>query len=166
MTLVYTSVVAHTSTSGSGANLAQASAHIVTFGSVIALPGNGPNCSFSGASTTSNGFNFTDDASCGLAGTGDVQDGNPALGALADNGGPTQTLLPQPGSPLIDAIPSGSCQADGAAGITTDQRDLPRPSMNGCDIGAVEVQAAQPGAPSAAVPVAAVPVAAAPRFTG
>jgi predicted outer membrane repeat protein len=161
MTLVYTTVVANTSISSGGANLAKASSSIVTFGSVIALPAGGPNCSFSGASTTSNGFNFTDDASCGLAGTGDIQDGNPGLGALAGNGGPTQTLLPQPGSPLVDAIPSGSCQADGAAGITVDQRGLPRPALNGCDIGAVEVQADQPGAPSAATPVAAVP-----RFTG
>jgi hypothetical protein len=31
---------------------------------------------------------------------------------------------------------------DGAAGITTDQRGLARPSGSGCDIGAVEVQAA------------------------
>ena len=160
MTLVYATVAGNTSLGGA-ANLGQASASIVPFGSVIALPQGGPNCEFSGASTSSNGFNFTDDGSCGLAGTGDVQDGDPGLGALAPNGGPTQTLLPQPGSPLVDAIPVGSCQADGAAGITTDQRGLARPAQNGCDVGAVEVQVAQPGPPSAPVPVAAVP-----RFTG
>jgi hypothetical protein len=61
------------------------------------------------------------------------------------------------GSPLVDAIPAGSCQADSAAGIATDQRGLPRPALTGCDIGAVEVQA-QSGP--------AVPVPATPRFTG
>jgi len=158
LTLVYATVAGNTSIGDGAANLSMASGTIVPFGSVIASPQGGPNCDFAAAGTNSNGFNFTDDASCGLGGTGDVQDGDPGLGALADNGGPTQTMLPVAGSPLIDAIPAGSCQADGATGITTDQRGLPRPSLNGCDIGAVEVQV---GPPTAAVPVAAVP-----RFTG
>jgi hypothetical protein len=162
MTLVYSTVAGNTSISGGAANLAKASASIVTFGSVIGLPEGGVNCSFAGATTTSNGFNFSDDASCGLTGTGDTQNGgDPGLGALADNGGTTQTRLPLEGSPLIDVIPVGSCQADGAAGVTTDQRGLPRPALNGCDIGAVEVQPAPPGPPTPAVPVPG-----APRFTG
>jgi hypothetical protein len=155
LTLVYATVVGNTSISNGPANLAMASGTVVPFGSVIGLPQGGPNCEFNGGSAISSGFNFTDDASCMLGGTGDTQDGDPGLGALAGNGGPTQTRLPQAGSPLVDAIPIGSCQADGAAGITTDQRDLSRPALNGCDVGAVEVQAG-----------AAVPVAAAPRFTG
>jgi hypothetical protein len=170
LTLVYSTVAGNTSISSGAANVAKASASIVTFGSVIGLPQGGPNCSFSGATTTSNGFNFSDDASCGLTGAGDTQNGgDPGLGALADNGGPTQTRLPLPGSPLVDAIPPDSCQADGAAGITTDQRSLPRPALNGCDIGAVEVQPAQPGPPSPAQPgppSPPVPVPGAPRFTG
>jgi Concanavalin A-like lectin/glucanases superfamily/SdrD B-like domain len=61
---------------------------------------------------------------------------NAKLSPLANNGGPTQTLLPQTGSPAINAgsnalIPSG---------ITTDQRGLPRISGGTVDIGAVEVQ--------------------------
>jgi hypothetical protein len=52
--------------------------------------------------------------------------------------------LPLTGSPLIDAIPAASCQADGAAGITTDQRGFARPdaASPNCDIGAVEVLSA------------------------
>lgn len=58
------------------------------------------------------------------------------LGALADNGGPTWTMLPQPGSVAIDAGDSAHCQA-------TDQRGYIRPdpgstSATPCDIGAVE----------------------------
>jgi hypothetical protein len=111
------------------------------FGSVITMPQGAPNCAVTGA-ITSNGFNFSDDTTCGLTGTGDRQGaGNdPALSPLADNGGPTPTLLPQTGSPLIDAIPIAACQSDGASGITTDQRGLLRPAMAGCDIGSVEVQ--------------------------
>ncbi|MGK7295305.1 MAG: choice-of-anchor Q domain-containing protein [Candidatus Wenzhouxiangella sp. M2_3B_020] len=61
---------------------------------------------------------------------------NPQLGSLADNGGPTRTHLPAPGSPLLDAIPPGS----GGCGtsVTADQRGEPRPAGTGCDIGAVE----------------------------
>ena len=44
---------------------------------------------------------------------------DPLLGPLQDNGGPTQTMAPADGSPVIDA---GS-----AFGLTTDQRGLSRP---------------------------------------
>ena len=80
--------------------------------------------------------------------------GNPDLAPLAGNGGPTQTRLPQTGSPLIDGVPVASCQADGATGVTTDQRGVTRPQGTGCDIGAVEVA------------VAATPLAVVPNFTG
>jgi hypothetical protein len=120
-----------------------------SFGSVVALPnGGGSNCAFI-SHPTSSSFSYSDDSSCNLAGTGDRQSAaDPMLAALADNGGPAPTRLPLPGSPLLDAIPAGSCQADGAAGITTDERGLPRPDPGApsCDIGAVEIQL--PGPPS------------------
>jgi Putative pectate lyase-like adhesive domain/Bacterial Ig domain/PKD domain len=114
---------------------------LTSFGSVVA------GCVLSGTPTTSNGFNFSYDSSCGFtnAAQGDHQNaGDPGLGALADNGGPTQTRLPQAGSPLTDAIPVGSCQADGASGIAADQRGMTRPQGAGCDIGAVDVEAQPP----------------------
>jgi hypothetical protein len=46
-------------------------------------------------------------------------DGNPRLGPLRDNGGPTFTMAPFPGSPLID---TGDNALVAAAGLTTDQR--------------------------------------------
>ena len=114
--------------------------------------GGGTNCSGFDA-TTSEGYNFADDTSCSFGSIGDVQrsGADPALGGLASNGGPTLTLLPEVGSPLIDAIPTSACQAGTAAGITTDQRGEARPQGVGCDIGAVEV-----------VPA----LVATPRFTG
>jgi predicted outer membrane repeat protein len=59
------------------------------------------------------------------------------LGALASNGGLTQTMLPLIGSPAIN---KGS-NALIPTGITTDQRGLKRIVDNVVDIGAVEVAA-------------------------
>jgi hypothetical protein len=132
---------------------AQVSQTLIPFGSVIAAPaGGGTNCT-GFAATTSQGYNLADDASCNLAGVGDTQGAgaNPRLGPLANNGGATATLLPDPTSPLLDAIPIASCQNGAATGITTDQRGVPRPQGSGCDTGAVEV-----------VPALIV----SPRFTG
>jgi CSLREA domain-containing protein len=67
-------------------------------------------------------------------------DGDPRLGPLADNGGPTPTMLPGPGSVAINALAGAPCPG-------TDQRGLPRPQVGACDAGAVEIQAGAPGAP-------------------
>jgi hypothetical protein len=58
--------------------------------------------------------------------------GDPRLGALASNGGPTQTLALKPGSSAIDLIPASAC------GAATDQRGIGRPQGGGCDAGAYE----------------------------
>ena len=65
-----------------------------------------------------------------------VDDDDPQLGLLTDNGGPTPTMLPLPGSPLIDA---GEIAV--VIGYDTDQRGFPRVSGANVDIGAVEIQA-------------------------
>ncbi len=57
---------------------------------------------------------------------------NPLLGPLANNGGPTPTMLPLPGSPAIDA-------GDTKLAPATDQRGMPRVSGAAVDLGAVEV---------------------------
>jgi Putative pectate lyase-like adhesive domain len=141
VTLVYTTVVDNTSSNG--ANVL-AFNPLVSFGSVVALPQGSANCANPQAS---NGFNLSDDASCAFTRPTDKQNLAPLLGALANNGGPTQTRRPQSTSPLIDAVSLASCQADGAAGVTTDQRAFGRPHGPGCDIGAVESEFGEPRTP-------------------
>jgi hypothetical protein len=87
----------------------------------------------------SNGHNLSSDGSCGLAGPGDLNNTNPNLGPLADNGGPTRTHILPAGSPAVDAGSNVGCPG-------TDQRGFLRPvdaNADGsaiCDIGAYEFQ--------------------------
>ncbi len=81
------------------------------------------------------GYNLEDGTDCGLTGTGSLQNTDPRLDpqGLQNNGGPTQTIALQQGSPAIDHIPMAQC-------LTLDQRGASRPDDNEstCDIGAYE----------------------------
>ncbi len=77
------------------------------------------------------GFNIVGDGSCVVDPTS--MSGDPLLGPLAKNGGPTLTHALLPESPAIDA---GDC-ADET--LTVDQRGRARPDGMACDIGAFEV---------------------------
>lgn len=103
------------------------------------LTNNKSNCLNNGLS--SGGGNLATDGTCALTGTGDQPNASaPGLGALADNGGSTDTMMPQSKSPLIDAALNANCPP-------ADQRGISRPlDGNGdgtatCDIGAVEAPA-------------------------
>ena len=86
--------------------------------------------------TSSQGYNFIDDASCQLTGIHDtVTSADPLLGPLANNGGPTLTRLRAATSPLVNVIPlSATVLCSG-----TDQRGVLRPQGPACDVGSVEV---------------------------
>ncbi|MEZ4369434.1 MAG: choice-of-anchor Q domain-containing protein [Polyangiaceae bacterium] len=64
---------------------------------------------------------------------GSLLSSDPMLGPLQDNGGPTLTMAPLQGSPVLDGANDTSCEA-------ADQRGLARPSGDHCDVGAVEHQ--------------------------
>ncbi len=122
----------------------------VRFSDSIVAGGVGPtgseNCGSleGGGSIVSEGFNLESGNDCGFGTAGDIVNTDPLLGALGNNGGPTQTMLPAANSAVID---------QGAAfGLRGDQRGAPRvvdnPSIpnsaalgaDGSDIGAVEAQ--------------------------
>jgi len=66
-----------------------------------------------------------------LTGSNNLVNVDAKLGPLTDNGGPTKTHLPLPGSPVINA-------GNNAANLATDQRGMPRVNGGAADIGAVE----------------------------
>jgi hypothetical protein len=84
-----------------------------------------------GTRFVSGGHNLFSDVPAVPLDATDLINSDPMLGALADNGGPTFTQALLPGSPALDAgVP--------VAGLTTDQRGVPRPQGRAPDIGAFE----------------------------
>jgi hypothetical protein len=98
------------------------------------------NCGAVAMVTSSN--NLSSDASCMFSDAGSRQNTDPQLSALANNGGPTDTMALPAGSPAIDAGTNAGCPA-------TDQRGVTRPQGSACDIGAFEREVAPPAPPSA-----------------
>ncbi|HEX2851008.1 MAG TPA: choice-of-anchor Q domain-containing protein [Acidimicrobiales bacterium] len=100
-----------------------------------------PQCAaISGGAVVSGGHNLSSDDTCGFTMPGDLENTDPMLGPVADNGGlvPTQALLA--GSPAIDA-------GDAAGAPSTDARGVARPQGAGVDIGAFEYVPPAPPAP-------------------
>ena len=114
----------------------------------ISTEGGGPDIF---GAVASGDYNLVQDPSdATLSGTNNITGQDPRLGALQDNGGPTQTIALLAGSPAIDK---------GNSTLPTDQRGLPRPvdfpgipnaqDGNGSDIGAYEEQTPPNSAPVA-----------------
>jgi hypothetical protein len=130
------STVAHNSSVGSsssGSGIGIAAGYTLTEGDSLVASNGAANCTASGGTLTSLGHNLSfPDQTCAHEVAGD-----PKLGPLNANGGPTRTMAPAAGSPAINA---GS-----AFGLTIDQRGFPRPygfapTGDGSDIGAFERQ--------------------------
>ncbi len=98
------------------------------------LADTGGNCS---GYFTDLGHNLSSDSSCGFTNVGSVNNTDPKLGPLANNGGPTLTMALLPGSPAIDA-------GNTSLAPTTDQRGFPRPAGLAADIGAFEYGSVMP----------------------
>jgi CSLREA domain-containing protein len=127
-------------TASSGGAIGNAASGLELENTVVAdntdtAPGAGTdNCD---GSATSLGTNLEDLDTCGFDQPKDRTDTDPNLGALANNGGPTDTMALPAGSPAIDVATNTDCPS-------TDQRGEARPAdgdANGtptCDIGAFE----------------------------
>jgi hypothetical protein len=129
----------NTSQHGSGGNLGSDGTTILQNTILANSPSDG-NCV---GNITSNGYNLSNDNTCNLDGTGDLNNTDPKLGKLGNYGGPTETIPLLSGSPAIDAgNPSGCTDGQGYL-LKTDQRGYPRPDKEdtgGCDMGAYERQ--------------------------
>lgn len=107
---------------------------------IFAENAGGGNCGGSLANFQSNGQNLEDEDAC-PNGSGDINNTDPLLEPLADNGGPTMTHALPEESPAVDAA------VDNCPLPETDQRGIERPQGDACDIGAFEYQFAAPGIP-------------------
>ena len=131
----HVTMVGNESLSAMEANLYWQAGEFTAFATVIGAGlGGGDDCGTTVGSVNSKGYNRSGDASCVFADATD--DENViwlGLSPLADNGGPTPTMLPTGNSPLVNQIPVVACV------IGVDQRNVTRPEGAKCDIGAVEV---------------------------
>ncbi len=126
-----TSTTTTKNSTSAGAAVSSPSGATATFrNSIVADQASGPGCAAPGGGITSTGYNLASDATCGFAGTGDVQGVAALLGPLANNGGwaPTHMLLVA--SPAINSGPA-TCAGP-------DQRNFPRPRGPACDKGSIE----------------------------
>lgn len=100
-------------------------------------------CVLAGGTLTDDGGNLDAGTGCALDAPTSHSDAYLNLGALADNGGGTRTMLPGPGSAVFDAGIDSIC-GDPAGANGVDQRGEPRPLGAHCDAGAVESPQPQP----------------------
>ncbi len=99
---------------------------------IVANSSSGGDCYLPGGTFNDLGYNLDDDGSCNLTATGDVSNSPAGLDptGLQDNGGPTQTIALEAGSPAIRAV------TDPTLCPPTDQRGYVKSVP--CDMGAFE----------------------------
>lgn len=125
---------------GNGSGLAGIrSSGIVTLANTIVFSNDIDCRAEAGGMFVSAGYNIDGDGSCALDAGADHPDTDPALGPLADNGGPTFTHALLAGSPAIDRGDDGQCPETDQRGASRDDGDLDGATV--CDIGAFEHQA-------------------------
>jgi predicted outer membrane repeat protein len=132
-------------TAGGGGGITNFGTNSIVRNSILANNSSAGNCHVfaSYPVIVSEDFNLSDDSTCTayFNQTHDLNNTPAGLGALENNGGPTQTIALLPGSPAIDAVPLSSCMTVAGAPVTTDQRGVVRFQGTACDIGAFEVLA-------------------------
>lgn len=111
---------------------------------IVANSSSGGNC---GGTIIDGGHNLDDGTTCGFsAANGSLSNTNPGLApaGLANNGGPTQTIALQAGSPAINAGDQAVCAAPPVNNL--DQRGSMRPGAGStqCTIGAFEYNGGDP----------------------
>lgn len=138
-------VIASTVSANTGGGIYSGQDDTATLAATVVTGNTGDNCDgYDAASLDSAGYNLTNDktgTACGFTAATDLVNKNPLLGHLADNGGPTRTLLPGATSPAADVIPESTTLRGVEVCPSTDQRGIARPGRGEtrCAIGAVEV---------------------------
>lgn len=129
-----------TTTVGAGHGAVENAGGTLTITNSIVANSTGANCGSNGIGDSGN--NLESGVTCNFA--INAVNANPALGALASNGGPTQTMAITATSPAYDKANATVCAASMPSGAgNVDQRGLsraPAAPQTACDIGAFELQ--------------------------
>ncbi len=102
--------------------------------SIVAYNSTSSGFDCAGYSVTSQDYNIERGETCLFLQPHDLEDTDPLLAALADNGGPTHTHALMPGSRAIDRVPLSPY----TCATPSDQRGYGRPQGAACDAGAYE----------------------------
>ncbi len=136
LTITNSTFSGNSATTGGGVN--NNAATVTLRNTIVANSPSGGNCS---GAITNGGNNIDSGTTCGWGSTnGSKSSTPPLLGALTNNGGPTQTFALLTGSPAIDGV---TFNAPNSA-PSTDQRGVARPQGVRYDIGAFELDNTPP----------------------
>ncbi len=127
-TLTMTNSTLSGNSANNGGGIVTAGGTLNYSNTIIANSVNGDCVNIIGGGIGANTANLVEDGSCAASLSVD-----PLLGALANNGGLTQTLALLAGSPAINAATNAGCPATDQRGVTR-----PQPSGGACDLGAYE----------------------------
>jgi Ricin-type beta-trefoil lectin domain len=153
-TVTFSTLSGNNSAFGANLHNATTTGSLTVSDSIVANGGGGgSNCSGSPA-IVDGGYNIDTGTSCGFSATNHSKPNtNPDLGALASNGGPTQTMALAANSPAVNAIPVSVAGCSGS----TDQRGITRPQGIACDIGAYELVMTSPSPSPSPSPSSSTP---------
>lgn len=146
VTIVNNSMAPGASGSGGVSDWDQNGGELLIVNNSIIANNNGganPDCTFGqngndGRVDFNNAPNILKDSTgCNSLNNGSVQNVDPLVATLADNGGETPTHALLPNSPAIDQVTAGTFGC--GTTVTTDQRGVTRPQGPACDLGAYEL---------------------------
>jgi hypothetical protein len=130
-----------------GAGAGTDGASLTLAGDITGPQTTGTDCGNAGG-VTDLGYNLDSDGSCDLTGLTDISGSDPDLGPLANNGGPTPTMLPLAGSPATSTIPMSTIVGSTQLCPRNDQRGYASPAGAACTMGAVEPDGVAPTHPT------------------
>jgi hypothetical protein len=147
LTVANSTIAGNSAPSGQGGGIENDTGLLTIKSTLLANNGAGGNCVNLGGSSTSLGYNLSDDTTCTsqfFTQSTDINNTPAQLDpkGLQNNGGPTQTVALEATSPAVDHIPVSpvnDCTDTDGNPVTTDQRGISRPQGKGCDIGAYEL---------------------------
>ena len=142
VTLVNDTVLNNTASGAAGGSIHNSSGSLYMRNTIVSSStDSAKNC---WGNIKNDGNNIDNGTSCGwvtgaVNSNGSLSGTDPLLAALADNGGPTQTMKLGPASPAINRVMVPPSQVSINC-PSTDQRGISRPQGLLCDVGAYELE--------------------------